>query len=118
VLALDRLRFAQGEPIARMRNHLPADVFGPAGSSTEELESDGLYRTMRAAGVRMHSARQTIGARTATPAEAAELAEPPGAPLLTMQRITFDERGRAVEFASHLYRASRYTFEFSLLARS
>jgi DNA-binding GntR family transcriptional regulator len=43
--------------------------------------------------------------------------EPAGAPLLTMQRTTFDDTGRAVEFGSHTYRASRYSFEFQLLVR-
>ncbi|KOG85743.1 GntR family transcriptional regulator, partial [Streptomyces varsoviensis] len=40
-----------------------------------------------------------------------------GAPLLTMERTTFDDTGRAVEFGSHVYRASRYAFEFQLLVR-
>ncbi|MFD8127395.1 UTRA domain-containing protein, partial [Streptomyces mirabilis] len=52
------------------------------------------------------------------PAEEGErLGEPEGAPLLTMQRTTFDDTGRAVEFGSHMYRASRYSFEFQLLVR-
>jgi GntR family transcriptional regulator len=34
-----------------------------------------------------------------------------------MQRTTYDDRGRPVEYASHLYRASRYAFEFRLLVR-
>ena len=38
-------------------------------------------------------------------------------PLLTMQRTTFDDTGRAVEFGSHIYRASRYAFDFQLLVR-
>ncbi|OIV36264.1 GntR family transcriptional regulator [Mangrovactinospora gilvigrisea] len=116
VLRVDRLRSAQGAPIARMRNHLPLEVVGEE-SVREALESGGLYALLRARGVRMHSARQTVGARAADAAEAAQLAEEEGAPLLTMERVTFDERGRAVEFGSHLYRASRYSFEFSLLAR-
>ncbi len=34
-----------------------------------------------------------------------------------MERTTYDDTGRAVEFASHVYRASRYTFTFQLLSR-
>ncbi|ARX87410.1 GntR family transcriptional regulator [Streptomyces alboflavus] len=34
-----------------------------------------------------------------------------------MRRTTFDDTGRAVEFGSHIYRASRYSFEFQLLVR-
>ena len=72
---------------------------------------------MRAAGITLHSARQSVGARAATAEEGERLAEPAGAPLLTMQRTTFDDTGRAVEFGSHTYRASRYSFEFQLLVR-
>jgi DNA-binding GntR family transcriptional regulator len=115
VRLIERLRLTHGEPIARMRNYLPLRPLEP---TLEELESTGLYRLMRNAGTTLHSARQSIGARTATADEAALLAEPDGAPLLTMQRTAFDDTGRAVEYGSHLYRASRYTFELQLLIRN
>ncbi|WP_032797085.1 UTRA domain-containing protein, partial [Streptomyces sp. HCCB10043] len=84
---------------------------------TDELEATGLYRLMRAAGITLHSARQTVGARAATVGEARDLDEEPGAPLLTMERVTYDDTGRVVEFGSHVYRAARYAFEFQLLVR-
>lgn len=115
VRLVERLRLTHGEPIAHLRNHLPLTPLAP---TPEELEATGLYRLMRAAGTTLHSARQSIGARSATPAEAALLAEPPAAPLLTMQRTAFDDTGRAVEYGTHLYRASRYTFELQLLIRA
>ncbi|WP_315904303.1 GntR family transcriptional regulator [Streptomyces sp. ASQP_92] len=111
---VERLRYAHGEPMARLRNHLPA---GLLPLDTEYLEGTGLYRLMRGAGITLHSARQTVGARAATAREADLLTETEGAPLLTMERTTFDDTGRAVEFGSHIYRASRYSFEFQLLVR-
>ncbi|WP_329454878.1 GntR family transcriptional regulator [Streptomyces sp. NBC_01497] len=114
VLLLERLRFAHDEPMAYLRNHLPAGLFD---CDSERLEATGLYRVMRAGGITLHSARQSVGARAATVLEAARLAESAGAPLLTMERVTFDDTGRAVEFGSHVYRASRYSFEFQLLVR-
>lgn len=111
---VERLRSAHGEPMAHLCNHLPA---GLLPLDTGQLESTGLYRMMRAAGITLHSARQSVGARAATGEEAALLGEETGAPLLTMQRTTFDDTGRAVEFGSHIYRASRYAFEFQLLVR-
>nr|WTA00701.1 GntR family transcriptional regulator [Streptomyces sp. NBC_00857] len=115
VVLIERLRYAHDEPMAFLRNHLPAGLFE---CDTAGLEATGLYRMMRSAGITLHSARQTVGARTATDEEAERLAEPAGAPLLTMERTTFDDTGRAVEFGSHTYRASRYSFEFQLLVRS
>jgi DNA-binding GntR family transcriptional regulator len=111
VLALERLRLAHGEPLAVLRNYLPVDL---VTLSSEALERTGLYRLMRAAGVRLHLATQTVGARSATAAEARLLGERRSAPLLTMQRTVYDDSGRAVEFASHYYRASLYSFEFVL----
>ncbi len=111
---VERLRSAHDEPMALLRNHVPA---GLVDLGTERLEATGLYRIMRAAGITLHSARQNVGARLATAEEAAQLAEPEGSPLLTMERTTYDDTGRAVEFASHVYRASRYAFDFQLLVR-
>ncbi|MFI1101901.1 GntR family transcriptional regulator [Streptomyces melanogenes] len=111
---VERLRYAHGEPMAQLRNHLPT---GLLALDTAHLEATGLYRLMRGAGITLHSARQSVGARAATAAEAELLAEAEGAPLLTMQRTTFDDTGRAVEFGTHVYRASRYAFEFQLLVR-
>jgi DNA-binding GntR family transcriptional regulator len=113
VLALERLRFAHDEPIALMRNYLPSSV---PGLTTEALERHGLYQIIRASGVTLHSAIQTIGARAANAAEARVLQETKRAPLLTMERTAYDDHGTAVEYGSHVYRASRYIFEQSLLA--
>ncbi|MDQ1040244.1 GntR family transcriptional regulator [Streptomyces sp. V3I8] len=114
VIVLERLRSTHGEPMAHLRNHLPAALLD---ADTAKLESTGLYRMMRAAGITLHSARQTVGARSATAAEGALLDEPAGAALLTMRRTAYDDTGRAVEYGTHVYRASRYAFDFQLLVR-
>lgn len=114
VLAVQRLRYAQDEPLALMHNYLPVDLIE---LSTEELAEHGLYELLRTSGIHLRLATQTIGARTASAAEARLLAERRSAPLLSMTRTTYDDRGRIVEYASHLYRASLYAFELTLLNR-
>lgn len=114
VVVLQRLRCAQDEPIARMTNYLPVTLLD---LPSEALEQHGLYQLLRARGVRPHAAVQTIGARTATTAEARLLHETKGAPLLTMERTAYDAHDRAIEHGSHIYRASRYSFELNLRAR-
>ncbi|MFJ4690315.1 GntR family transcriptional regulator [Streptomyces sp. NPDC088766] len=114
VTLLERLRSTHGQPLAHLRNYLPPAL---PEFDTARLEATGLYRLLRAAGVTLHSARQTIGARSATPEEAALLAERTGAALLTMRRTAYDDTGRAVEYGTHVYRASRYAFDFRLLVR-
>jgi GntR family transcriptional regulator len=114
VLALERLRYADGQPLAIMRNWLP---FGVVELDAERLERAGLYQLMRNAGITLHLASQTIGARGASAAEAKLLKAAKGEPLLTMQRTTYNENGQPVELADHLYRASLYSFEIVLVTR-
>ena len=107
----ERLRHAGGEPLALMHNAVPTDVLPLA---REDLEHCGLYELLRAAGRVPRMATQVVGARAANAGEARLLAENRGAPLLTMSRTAWDEKGEAVEYGAHVYRASRYSFELSL----
>ncbi|MEV6443295.1 GntR family transcriptional regulator [Amycolatopsis sp. NPDC051716] len=111
VRRLKRLRSTDGEPLALMNNYLPDGVLD---ADDDELRERGLYQLLRSAGVRLHAAEQNIGARLATEEDAELLREEPGAALLTMQRTTYDDSGRVVEYGWHVYRASRYTFNLSL----
>ncbi len=117
VSVLVRLRLAAGLPIARLCNYLPHTIPGLAeGLSREDLEARGLYQVIRGLGIQLHAADQSIGARNASAEEAKLLGEPKGAALLTMHRTAYDDHGRAVEYGSHIYAASRYSFELSMLA--
>ncbi|RNL83956.1 GntR family transcriptional regulator [Halostreptopolyspora alba] len=111
VYVLERLRYAGEEPLALLHNYLPLDL---VRLSEDALTNDGLYNLMRAAGVTLKIASQSIGARGATAAEARILGEHRGAPLLTMDRTAYDDVGRVVEFGAHVYRASRYAFDLTL----
>jgi GntR family transcriptional regulator len=113
VLVIERLRSAAGRPIAKMTNYVPEGLISP---TAQQLEASGLYRMFRAAGITMHSATQTIGARNATVQEARLLDEKKNAALLTMTRTAYDDHGHTVEYGTHVYAASRYTFELSLLS--
>jgi DNA-binding GntR family transcriptional regulator len=114
IIRLRRLRLSDAEPLALLTNHLPTDI---VELTAERLEQNGLYEILRAAGVNLRIANQTIGARGATTAEALLLDERRGVPLLTMTRTAFDDTGRAVEYATHVYRASRYSFTLTLVER-
>lgn len=111
VYVIERLRYAGTEPLALMRNHVPVKLLR---LTAEDLTERGLYDLLRASGVDLRIARQTIGARAATAAEADTLEETKGAPLLTMERTSYDDHGHAVEHGKHLYIAARYTFELTL----
>lgn len=113
VVRMRRLRTSGGQPLALMTNHLPAGL----APDREELERAGLYQAMRSRGVHIRLARQRIGAKAADRDEARLLDEKPKAPLLVMDRTAFDDSGRIVEYGSHVYRASRYYFDTTLVDR-
>jgi DNA-binding GntR family transcriptional regulator len=97
-----------------MRNWLPPEMLD---TDPATLAERGLYQLLRAEGVRLKVAHQTISAIPATPEQARLLSEEPGSPLLATTRITYDDHGQPVEYGSHLYRASRYSFEHTLVHR-
>ena len=111
VYIFERLRYADGEPLALMRNHVPEQLIR---LSAADLEKQGLYNLFRANGISVRIAKQAIGARAATAAEADALGERRAAPLLVMERSAYDEQGRAVEHGQHVYRASGYSFDLTL----
>ena len=110
---IERLRYAGGEPLALMHNAIPLDLLR---LTAEDLAEHGLYELLRRAGFVPRIATQVIGARSATATEARILHEKRGASLLTMTRTAWDAGGRVLEYGSHLYRASRYSFELNLSA--
>lgn len=112
VLHLKRLRLADGVPLAILENHLPAPF---ARLSPDELLTHGLYQVLRSKGVSIRVARQNIGARRAGLAEGALLEIEGNGPVLTMDRIAYDNSGRAVEYGHHLYRPDLYSFEITLV---
>lgn len=111
VYAVERLRLTGDEPLSILRNWIPLCVLDLDPSALNER---GLYQVLRSSGVNLKAATQTIGGRGAKATEARLLGERPGAPLLTMTRTAYDETGRPVEYGSHIYRASRYTFYVTL----
>lgn len=114
VYALERIRYADDEPLAVLQNYVPCKVLE---LTVAKLESTGLYRLLGEAGVRLHMASQVIGARCAAAADARLLNIQRGEALLTMQRSTYDQAGRGVEYGDHVYRAAGYSFEFLLMSR-
>jgi DNA-binding GntR family transcriptional regulator len=112
VLHLRRLRTADGVPVSVLENYLPADL---AELQADDLAQHGLYQLLRSQGVTMRVARQKIGARKATTEESTLLEIEKHGPVLTVERIAYDNSGRAVEFGHHCYRPDLYSFEVTLV---
>lgn len=113
VLAIERLRLVDAEPMALERAHF-------AFPRMEELlhsDLDGsLYELLRERFQLIPvEAIQEFEARLATPSEQELLRIGAGAPVLTITRTTFDTSGRPFEFVLSVYRADRYRFVARLL---
>jgi GntR family transcriptional regulator len=116
VLHFERLRMARAQPIALMQSFLPLALREIVTEG--DLTKTGLYRLLKQGGVHLRLASQTIGARRAQRREARLLDTAVGSPVLTMRRISYDDAGRPVEYASHIYAAELYSFDMSVVADS
>lgn len=114
VLYLERVRTADDEPVAIMRNWIPADLIELHAS---DLETHGLYEILRKGGVRMRMAQQSIGAEAASSASARLLGVKKGSPLLTIQTTTYADSGKPVELGRHEYRGDMYRFPVTKVER-
>ena len=107
----ERLRSADGGPLAVMHNWLPARFHDITAA---DLEESGLYQLLGERHARPAVARQRITAQAAGAAEARLLGIRRNAPLISMRRTAFDPAGHPVEFAEHLYRADLYAIEVTV----
>ncbi|GAB5602401.1 GntR family transcriptional regulator [Thermus sp. FJN-A] len=100
VWRLERLRLADGEPLALERAALPLWAL-------EEVPQGSLYQALEAKGLRPVRALQRL---RAVPAREEDrlLQVPPGTPLLYLERVSFLADGRPVEFVKSRYRGDRY----------
>lgn len=100
-----RLRHVDGQPVALMSNLIPAHL----APSASDLETSSLYTLLSAANATPATATQAVSACHAGKEEAALLAEPRRAALLTLTRTTYDASGQVLEHGTHLYRPSLYS---------
>lgn len=105
---IERVRWADGKPLALMRNWLPARY---ADITSAQLEQRGLYQLLRDRGRRPAAARQFIGAKAAGHREARCLEVKRGAPLINVRRTAYDSDNRVLEYADLLYRSDDYAIE-------
>lgn len=114
IVFIRRQRSTDTVPVAVLENYLPLEF---ASITTEQLEQRGLYQILRARGVTIRIAKQKIGARRARNDEADLLDVERDSPVLTMERVAFDNSGTAIEYGQHCYRPDMYSFETTLVAK-
>ena len=109
VTSLERVRHADGVPLAIERAVLPSAVL-PNPLAVEA----SLYAALAARGMRPVRAVQRLTATNLATPDAGLLAVPPGVAGLRIERISYLVSGRVVEFTRSLYRGDAYDFAAEL----
>jgi GntR family transcriptional regulator len=118
VIHLERVRLADGVPVALMHNWVTADLdaeMRAAIGDPTRLAGESLYAILRSVGVHPYRARQRISAVAADATMARLLDVARGAPLLTVHRVMSDDTGRPIEVGEHHIAAERHTLEMTLI---
>jgi GntR family transcriptional regulator len=87
VLALRRLRLADGRPLIVQTSYLPASLV--AGLRPADLGNRGLYTMLAERGLTVARADETITPAVLGEADARDLARPPASPALLSHRISY-----------------------------
>lgn len=109
VQRIERLRLADGEPMAVEAVYLDAARFPDIGSLIEQRSS--LYQLLGDRySVSLARAEETLETVLASPDEANLLETGTGLPLLLLTRTSWDDQDQPVEYVRSLYRGDRYRF--------
>lgn len=108
IVRVERVRYADGVPLAIERASLPGDFSPVLGY---DLEQGSLHEALSEMGRQISHARGYITARLATEREAEILSLTPPAPLLVEWRTIYDSLERPLERTETCYVASRWVLD-------
>ena len=107
VYAIERVRLANGEPVALERGAYSVDAFpGMLDGALEGSLYDLIRARYDAVPVRAH---ERLEPALAQPGEAAPLGIEPGAPVMLVERTAYSATGRPVEHSRDVFRGDRTT---------
>ncbi len=116
VVLLERLRLAEGEPIALETSYL--HFHQVERLLQETFEDRSLYSVLRERyGIVPTRAEQQVGADLCSHREQELFGLPAGSPVLRNRRVAFDQHDRPFEYTESAYRADRYVFQIELGSR-
>ncbi|MDO7785701.1 GntR family transcriptional regulator [Desulforamulus aquiferis] len=114
--AIERLRFADGEPIAIERTYYPMEIGQKLAE--HDLNEVTLYSLLESIGVSLNEAEQKITAAVASEEDHKLLGIPASASILLVERLTTDPQGNIVEYNHSTYRADKYAFCIKMSRKS
>ncbi len=113
IFRLERLRLADGTPMAYETNYIPAGLCPDLDKF--DLQKESLYRVLEDFyGVRMHRAEEVLEAALALRREAQLLSIKEKSPVLVVHRVVYSDANQPIESVKTLYRGDRYRATFHL----
>jgi len=113
LLCIKRYRILDGQPFAMMLNYIDSQK---VPDIEEKFKIESLY-TLYAQeyGITFHYAEETVGAKAATAEHAEKLDLPAHMPLLSLQRLSYDQQHRPLEYSDIVIRSDMYKHKIILL---
>ncbi|MBP6851886.1 MAG: GntR family transcriptional regulator [Rhodoferax sp.] len=99
-------------PLSHITTYVPEDLASRFGRS--DLARKPILRLLEESGIELGRAHQTVSARQADAAVAAELDVAVGTALLAVRRLVFDTHERPVQWLHGLYRPDRYEYQMEI----
>ena len=112
VILLERVLLADGHPVGLEDTRMPLARFPQLLAEFDPATS--LYAYVRASGVEFETATERIETVLAAPREAMLLETNPGAPMLLLNRLSYDPEQRPIERVRSLFRGDRFSFVTTL----
>ncbi len=112
LLCIKRLRLLDGIPFALMLNYIdPARV----PNLQEKFNKGSLYTLYKEEyGITFYHAEETVEAKAATKEQANKLKIPVNAPLLCLQRLSYDKKNTPIEYSDIVIKADMYKHKIVL----
>jgi len=107
-----RVRLSDDKPFSYLVTHVPESI--ALNYNEADLAAQPLFVLLERSGVHVDHASQIISATLATKDIALALDVAVGSPLISLNRVVFDQNGCGVEHLTALYRPDRYRIQIDL----
>ena len=107
-----RVRRYKGKPFSYIVSYVPEHIGN--SYSRADLGGQPLFELIEKQGIKLTRAAHSVNAVLADPIVAPVLGVDIGSPLLSVNKIIYDQDDRPVEYLADLYRPDRYNYKVSL----
>ncbi len=107
-----RVRYYKGKPVSYIASYVPESIAN--NFSREDLRQQPLFQLIEKQGIKLARAEHSINAVLADPMVAPLLGVDIGSPLLSVNKLLFDQDDKPVQYLAILYRPDRHNYKINL----